>query len=202
VTGGALGAHVVPGVKTSGRMVAGGPPLRIGERAAFEPGARLGTGVMRRRERVELAAGSCRYRSKNDTCWNRRPARICSTRVSDSDPIRSPKWTLSTEETCDTTTTLCLGRFPSPTSSRTFPGAGLGSRSSSSSPRAAARRSASSKNPSASRRRIRFRRPSRRAPRASRVTTASRPRCRRSARRAVARRARRGHRCRRLHRRA
>jgi len=25
-------------------------------------------------------------------------------------------------DTCDTTTTLCLGRFPSPTSSRTFPG--------------------------------------------------------------------------------
>ncbi len=44
--------------------------------------------------------------------------------------------------------------------------------------------------------------PPRPAPRAFRVTIASRPRCRRAARRAVARRARRGHRCRRLHRRA
>jgi hypothetical protein len=42
--------------------------------------------------------------------------------VSDSDPIRLPKRALSTEETCDTTTTLCLGRFPSPTSSRISPG--------------------------------------------------------------------------------
>jgi hypothetical protein len=45
-------------------------------------------------------------------------------------------------------------------------------------------------------------RPSRRAPRVSRVTSASRPRCRRSTGRAVARHARRGPRCRRLHRRA
>ncbi len=44
--------------------------------------------------------------------------------------------------------------------------------------------------------------PPRRAPRVSRVTTASRSRCRRSTGRAVARRARRGHRCRRPHRRA
>jgi hypothetical protein len=29
---------------------------------------------------------------------------------------------LSTEQICDTTTTLCLGRLPSPTSSRTLPG--------------------------------------------------------------------------------
>src|ERR687893_1337852 len=62
------------------------------------------------------------YRPKNDTCWNRRPARIWSTRASDRDPIRSPRLIFSTEEICDTTTTLCLGRFPSPTSSRTFPG--------------------------------------------------------------------------------
>jgi hypothetical protein len=39
-----------------------------------------------------------RYRLKNDTCWNRRPARICSTRASDSDPIRSPRRALSTDE--------------------------------------------------------------------------------------------------------
>ena len=43
-------------------------------------------------------------------CWNRRPARIRSTRASDSDPIRSPRRAFSTEETCETTTTLCLGR--------------------------------------------------------------------------------------------
>ena len=44
------------------------------------------------------------------------------TRVADSDPMRSPRRALSTEVICDTTTTLCLGRFPSPGSSRTFPG--------------------------------------------------------------------------------
>lgn len=66
--------------------------------------------------------GAVRYRPKNDACWNCRPARICSTRASDSDPIRSPRRAFSTEETCDTTTTLRFGRFPSPASSRTFPG--------------------------------------------------------------------------------
>jgi hypothetical protein len=53
---------------------------------------------------------------------NRRPARIWSTRAPDSDPIRSPRRLLSTDEICDTTTTLRSGRFPSPTSSRTLPG--------------------------------------------------------------------------------
>jgi hypothetical protein len=36
--------------------------------------------------------------------------------------FRSPKQTFSTEEICDTTTTLCFGRLPSRTSSRTLPG--------------------------------------------------------------------------------
>ena len=62
-----------------------------------------------------------RYRPKNDRCWNRRPARICSTRASESDPIRSPRRAFSTEETCETTTTLRLGRFPSPAPRRTLP---------------------------------------------------------------------------------
>lgn len=62
------------------------------------------------------------YLPKNDACWNRKPAKICSTRAADSVPIRSPRLALSTEEICETTTTLLLRRFPSPASSKTFPG--------------------------------------------------------------------------------
>ena len=61
----------------------------------------------------ERMVAALRGRPKNDACWNR---------ASDSDPIHSLRRDFSTEETCETTTTLRLERFPSPASNRTFPG--------------------------------------------------------------------------------
>jgi hypothetical protein len=63
-----------------------------------------------------------RYRSKKERCWKRKPSKTSSTRASESDPILPLRRLFSTEEICETTTTLCLVRPPSPRSSRTFPG--------------------------------------------------------------------------------
>ena len=59
---------------------------------------------------------------KNEVCWNRIPASICSTRWLASVPMCSPNRALYKHESCETTTTLCLAKSPSPASSNTLPG--------------------------------------------------------------------------------
>jgi hypothetical protein len=62
------------------------------------------------------------YRAKYDDCRNRIPASIWITLSSDNDPMCSPSCALSTVDTFDTSTTLCLDKFASPVLSSTLPG--------------------------------------------------------------------------------
>jgi hypothetical protein len=45
-----------------------------------------------------------------------------TTRAADSAPMRAPSRALGIDDTCDTTTTLCVGKSPSPGASSTLPG--------------------------------------------------------------------------------
>ena len=59
---------------------------------------------------------------KNEACWNRIPASICTIWWLASVPMCSPNRALYKHESCETTTTLCLAKLPSPASSNTLPG--------------------------------------------------------------------------------
>ena len=63
------------------------------------------------------------YSTSRGSVTNLIPSRISRILLADRVPIGSPSWLLSTVNTCETMTTLCLGRFVSFFSRSTLPGA-------------------------------------------------------------------------------